>query len=151
MWNAPQAMFSEAAVVLLMGTGIFTHPSQKEQCLNCPHKAECRVKVHAKVCSINISAKGQFRAQAKREMKTEEYQLLSRIRNWVETIPSILRRIYHADQMPVRGCIPSRFFFGCKVTALNVRKLITFRKGKGHYAQNPILAPDLAEKHPSFF
>lgn len=61
-------------------------------------------------------------------------------RNGVETVPSILKRIYHADRMQVRGCIPSRFFFGCKVAALNVRKLITFRKGWGHYAQNPILA-----------
>lgn len=31
------------------------------------------------------------------------------------------------------------FFFGCKAAALNVRKLITFRKERGHYAQNPIL------------
>lgn len=122
------------------GNGHIYASFQREQCLNCPHKNECRVKVHAKVCSITISAKGRFRAQTKREMKTEEYKQFSRIRNGVETVPSTLRRIYHADRMPVRGCIPSRFFFGCKIAALNVRKLITFRKDRGHYAQNPILA-----------
>ena len=121
------------------GNGHIYASFQREQCLNCPHKTECRVKVHVKVCSITISAKGQFRARAKREMKTEEYKQLSRIRNGVETVPSILRHIYHADRMQVRGCIPSRFFFGCKVAALNVRKLITFRKERGHYAQNRIL------------
>ncbi len=73
-------------------------------------------------------------------MKTEEYKQLAWIRNGVETVPSILRQIYQADRMPVRGCIPSRFFFGCKVAALNVRKLITFRTGRGHYAPNPVLA-----------
>ena len=122
------------------GNGHIYASFQKEQCLNCPHRDECRVKVHKKVCSITISAKGQFRARVKREMKTEEYKQLARIRNGVETIPSILRRIYQADRMPVRGCIPSRFFFGCKVAALNVRKLISFRKGRGHYAQNSVLA-----------
>lgn len=122
------------------GNGHIYASFPKEQCLNCPHKDECRVKEHKKVCSITISAKGQFRAQVKREMKTEEYRQLARIRNGVETVPSILRRVYQADRMSVRGCIPSRFFFGCKVAALNVRKLITFRKDRGHYAQNPILA-----------
>ena len=122
------------------GNGHIYASFPKEQCLNCPHKDECRVKEHKKVCSITISAKGQFRAQVKREMKTEEYRQLARIRNGVETVPSIQRRVYQADRMSVRGCIPSRFFFGCKVAALNVRKLITFRKDRGHYAQNPILA-----------
>lgn len=122
------------------GNGHIYASFQRGQCLNCPHRKECRVKVHAKVCSITISAKGQFRAIAKRSMRTEEYKQLARIRNGVETIPSILRRIYHADRMPVRGCIPSRFFFGCKIAALNVRKLLTFRTGRGHYAQNPVLA-----------
>lgn len=122
------------------GNGHIYASFPKEQCLNCPHKDECRVKEHKKVCSITISAKGQFRAQVKREMKTEEYRQLARIRHGVETVPSILRRVYQADRMSVRGCIPSRFFFGCKVAALNVRKLITFRKDRGHYAQNPILA-----------
>ncbi len=111
----------------------------REQCINCPHKEQCHVKVHKKVCSLTISAKAQFRAKAKRMMGSEEFHLLARIRNGVETIPSILRRIYHTDRMPVRGCIRSRFFFGCKIAALNVRKLFTFKSGRGHYAQNPLL------------
>lgn len=122
------------------GNGHIYASFQKEQCLNCPHRNECRIKIHAKVCSITISAKGQFRAQIRRMMDTEEYKKLARIRNGVETVPSILRRIYHADRMPVRGCIPSRFFFGCKIAAFNFRKLVAFRKGWGNYAQNPILA-----------
>lgn len=111
----------------------------KEQCINCPHKEQCRVKVHKRVCSLTISTTAQFRARSKRMMEKEEFHFLARLRNGVETIPSILRRIYHTDRMPVRGCIRSRFFFGCKIAALNVRKLFTYKNGLGHYAQNPLL------------
>ena len=60
---------------------------------------------------------------------TEQFKLLARIRNGVETVPSILRRIYHADRMPVRGLTRTGFFFGCKVAALNVKKLLTYHRG----------------------
>lgn len=110
----------------------------KEACMNCPHKEECRVKEHVKVCSIDISATAQYRANTRRYMKTEEFKALARLRNGVETLPSILRRKYQVDRMTVRGKIRSRFFFGCKVMALNVCKLFTFRNGLGNYAKNPI-------------
>lgn len=112
----------------------------KEVCMNCPHKEECRAKEHRHVCSFTISATAQYRAKAKRYMGTGEFKLLSRIRNGVETVPSILRKKYHADRMPVHGIRRNRFFFGCKVAAVNVRKLFNYRKGKGHYAQNPLFA-----------
>ena len=38
--------------------------------------------------------------------QTEKYKELSRIRNGVETIPSILWRKYQIDHMPVRGLLP---------------------------------------------
>lgn len=112
----------------------------RDVCLNCPHKEDCHVKVHKKVCSLTISGKAQNRARAKRMQGTERFSLLSRIRNGVETVPSILRRIYNADRMQVRGLIKTRFYFGCKIAALNIGKLITYKKGLGHYAQNPLLA-----------
>lgn len=111
----------------------------REQCINCPHKEECRVKVHSKVCSVDISATAQYRANTRRYMKTEEFKNLARIRNGVETLPSVLRRRYHVDRMPVTSKIRSRLFFGCKVAALNIRKLFTYLNGLGNYAQNSIL------------
>lgn len=112
----------------------------RDVCLKCPHKDECHVKVHKKVCSLTISSNAQNRARAKRMQGTEQFKLLARIRNGVETVPSILRRIYHADRMPVRGLTRTGFFFGCKVAALNVKKLLTYHRGTGNYAQNPLLA-----------
>lgn len=72
-------------------------------------------------------------------MGTEEFRNLFKIRNGIEIVPSILRRIYHADRIPVRGMIRGRFFFGCKIEALNFKKLFTYRKGLGRYAKNPVL------------
>lgn len=110
----------------------------KEVCVGYPHWAECRVKEHKEVCSLTISLTAGYRAKAKRFMKTEEFKLLSRIRNGIETVPSILRGIYHVDRMPVYGTKRNSFFFGCKVAAFNVKKLYNYRKGRGHYAQNPL-------------
>lgn len=53
----------------------------KEVCMSCPHKDECRVKEHKKVCSIDISATTQYRANTRRYMKTEEFKALARLRN----------------------------------------------------------------------
>ncbi len=111
----------------------------RDVCLSCPHKEECHVKVHKKVCSLNISSSAQNRARSKRMQGTEQFKLFARIRNGVETVPSILRRIYHADRMLVRGLTKTGFFFGCKVAALNVKKLLTYHRGTGNYAQNPLL------------
>lgn len=121
------------------GNGHIYASFSREQCLSCPHKEQCRAKVHKNVCSVTISAKGTFRAKTRRLMGSDEFRMLARIRNGAETIPSMLRRIYGTDRMAVRGLIKTRLYFGCKVAALNVRKLFTFRSGRGHYAQNPLL------------
>ena len=86
----------------------------KESCMNCPHRNECKIKEHKKVCSVDISATAQYRANTRRYMNTEEFKALSRLRNGVETLPSILRRHYHVDRMSVCGKIRSRFFLDVK-------------------------------------
>ena len=111
----------------------------REQCMGCPNKDRCKAKIHKRVSSVTVSVKAHERARQQRFMGTEEFCNLFKIRNGVETVPSMLRRLYHADRMPVRGLIRGRFFFGCKIGALNFKKLFTYRKGLGHYAPNPVL------------
>ena len=53
----------------------------------------------------------------------------ARIRNGIETIPSILRRKYHVDDMPVRGKLKIKIRFGFKMLALNFTKLWLCTKG----------------------
>lgn len=111
----------------------------RDQCAECPNKDHCKAKIYKRVSSVTVSVKAHERAKQQKLMETEEFHNLFKIRNGIETVPSVLRKIYRADRMPVRGLIQGRFFFGCKIGAMNFKKLFTYRKGLGHYAQNPIL------------
>jgi hypothetical protein len=65
---------------------------------------------------------------------------MSAFRNGLKTIPSILRRKYNIDHIPVQGKIRSRFFFGCKIAALNVKKLCKYLHTMDKCAQKAALA-----------
>jgi len=66
-------------------------------------------------------------------MKTTEFIELAKIRNGVESLPSILRRKYHVDKMPVRGKLKTKLFFGFKVLALNFKKLFDYQNSLDYY------------------
>ena len=100
----------------------------------------CKPKIFKKVSKLTVSRKMVNRALSQARMNTEQFKLLARIRNGVETVPSALKNIYNVNHMPVRGKIPCKHFFGSKIAALNFRKLLRFRQGTGHYGQNPLLA-----------
>lgn len=110
----------------------------RELCVNCPHQAECHPKIFKRVAKIVTSKMSHDRAIIQRSMKSEEFKNYARLRNGVETVPSNIRQNYHLGKMP-RGKQRGKFFFGCKVMALNFKKLFNFRKGLGHYAQNPVI------------
>ena len=107
-------------------TGQCTISFQKSQCQNCPHKEKCHPKMFKRVSRKTVSSKSNQRAKQQRERSTEDFKKQSRFRNGVETIPSILRRKYGIDKIPVRGLIRSRFFFGCKIGALNIKKFCRY-------------------------
>lgn len=111
------------------GTGQCTISFQKSQCQDCPHKEQCHPKMFKRVSRKTISSKSNQRAKQQRERSTEDFKKQSRFRNGVETIPSILRRKYGIDKIPVRGLIRSRFFFGCKIGALNIKKFCRYMQG----------------------
>ena len=108
-------------------------------CRNCPYKDKCPSKIGKRVSSVLISSSSINRAKTQRHMQGEEGKNFARLRNGVETLPSILRRIYHADNLP-RGKTRGGLFFGFKVGALNFKKLFTYRTGSGRYAPNPVIA-----------
>lgn len=121
-------------------TGTCTASFDRCVCENCPLKDQCKPKIHKRVAKVRVTGKQVRRAQQQEQMNSEEFKQYARLRNGVETVPSILKNVYNANQMPVRGRMRCKFFFGSKVAALNFKKLFRFRKGKGHYAQNPILS-----------
>lgn len=108
-----------------------------EYCQNCPMRNQCNPKMHKHTASLNISSKGSNRAKVQRKMKAEIYKAYGKFRNGVETIPANLRHNFNIDKLP-RGKQRGKFFFGCKIAALNFRKLFNYKKGLCHYAPNPI-------------
>lgn len=102
----------------------------KEKCENCPHKAECLIHLKERTAYLVFSINARKRAQESKEREDDEsLKRAGRIRNGVETLPSILRRKYHVDRMPVRRKLKTKQFFGFKVMALNFTKLLRFTKG----------------------
>ena len=116
-------------------TGQCTISFQKSQCQDCPHKEKCHPKMFKRVSRKTVSSKSNQRSKQQRERSTEDFKKQSRFRNGVETIPSILRRKYGIDKIPVRGLIGSRFFFGCKIGALNIKKFCKYMQSQDKCVQ----------------
>jgi len=73
-----------------------------------------------------VSTKMTERARYLKKISSDDYLKLTRKRNGVEGIPSVLRRKYNIDTIPVRGLLRSKTFFLFKVGAYNIRKLIKY-------------------------
>ena len=126
-------------------TGMCRVSFTRNQCEHCPWRMHCKPKIHKKVSVLMVGAKMRQRALSQAAQKTERHKLLARIRNGAETVPSILKNQYHANKMHgIRGKLRAKLFFGCKIGALNFRKLFRYRNGTGHYAPNPLLIEEMA-------
>ena len=111
----------------------------RELCAGCPYQDQCHPNIFKRVAKIVTSKAAHDRAVIQRSMHSEELKNYARLRNGVETVPSIIRNNYHLDKMP-RGKQKGKFSFGSKIMALNFKKLFNYRKGLGHYAPNPVIA-----------
>lgn len=102
------------------------------QCEGCPRQRECNPKTGQRTAVLVISLKSRKKLLESCEiMDAEKRSFIGRIRNGVETSPSVIRNKYGVDKMPVRGKLRTKQFFGFKVAALNFAKLIRFLNGKG--------------------
>lgn len=105
-------------------TGLYRASFNKEKCENCPHQEACGAKLLKKSAFVIISEKTIQRASYLKKLSSEEYHLLSKKRNGVEGLPSILRRRYGVDHMPVRGLVRSKIWFSFKIGAINVKRVL---------------------------
>lgn len=106
----------------------------RSKCENCPHRGQCQPKIFNKTSVIFLSKTMSDRAKSQRAMKSERFKEFGRIRNGVEAIPSILRRKYQIDRMPVRGLLSTKLRFGIKLAALNFKKLSVYLNSLGQCA-----------------
>ncbi|WHE06213.1 transposase [Thermoanaerobacterium thermosaccharolyticum] len=105
-------------------TGLYRASFNKKTCEHCPLREKCGAKLQKKSAYVLITAKTIQRASYLKKMSTEKYSVLQKIRNGVEGIPSILRRKYHVDVIPVRGLVRSKIWFSFKIGAINAKKVL---------------------------
>jgi len=96
----------------------------KEVCKECPFKDKCRKKDQKKYNIVEFTEKQYEISLLRAEMDTQEYLYLKNKRSGVEGIPSVFRRRYHVDVMPIMGEVCSKIWLGFKVAAYNFKKLI---------------------------
>lgn len=106
---------------------------KKEYCKSCPNRDKCKAKLQQKNAVVKLSQNMIDRARYIEHISVREYIVLQKKRNGVEGIPSILRRRYHVDAVPVCGFLPSKLWFSFKIGAINVRKLLKALKEKVDY------------------
>ena len=111
-------------------TGNYRIVMEKNLCQNCPHRRECKAKMQAKSAVVNVTEGKVERARVANNgsVTEEEYAKYRKARNAVEAIPSVLRRKHEVDDMPVFGTMKSKLFFGFKIAAINLQKLVKFTK-----------------------
>ena len=93
-------------------------------CANCPNRDRCHAKEQRKTFAVHVSGKTVARAAHLRRLKSEAYQKLTHLRNGVESIPSLLRRCFNVDRIPVFGLKPAKLYFNLDIGALNFSKLL---------------------------
>ncbi|HBY57696.1 MAG TPA: DDE transposase [Candidatus Atribacteria bacterium] len=91
---------------------------------HCPFRKDCAVVEQKRSYLFKVSEKSLHRYQLIAKMGTSQYQELARKRAGIEGIPSVLRRRYGIDHLPVRGVVRVKVYFGFKISAINCKRLI---------------------------
>ena len=98
----------------------YTAKFSKTECEKCPIRDNCPTKSQKKFNTISVSEKSYNIALQRSKMSEPEYIELTNQRAGVEGIPSVLRRRYKIDTMPVRGLLRSKLWVGFKIAANKV-------------------------------
>ena len=107
---------------------IYTAKFSKDICAECECIELCRIKVQKQINTVRFSKKRYMSDTIREKMDTKEYTQLANQRAGVEGLPSVFRRCYNVDRMPIRGLVRSKIWFGFKVAASNVKKLFKRHK-----------------------
>lgn len=121
----------EVPQISYSGKNSYIAKFKDEQCEKCPLRNQCPAKKEKKGYSVRFSSKSYSNSKVRENLQTKEYIKLTNKRAGVEGIPSVIRRKYKVDAMPVRGLLRSKIVFGFKIGAYNFNKLLRYLKKKG--------------------
>ena len=108
----------------------YTAKFAKEHCNQCPLREHCPVKEQKKSNRITFTNKTLQADICRAKMGEAYFQELAAFRAGVEGVPSVLRRRYGFDDIPVRGLNRSRIWGICKVMAYNFKSFFGYCKRK---------------------
>lgn len=96
----------------------------KEDCQACPYRSECPVSEQERRYMLKVAETQYHTSKVRKAMKTDEYRKRAMKRAGVEGLPSVLRRKYQMDHLPVRGLVRVKTWFGFKIEAINVLRYV---------------------------
>ena len=102
----------------------------KENCAACPLFDNCPVKEQKRFNKVTFTKKTLQADICRAKMGEPRYQELAAFRAGVEGIPSVLRRKYAIDHIPVRGLKRSRIWVNCKIMAYNFMSVFGYCRRK---------------------
>ena len=109
----------------------YTAKFDPDVCEHCPLNLQCPKKASKKFNTVRFSEKAYNTATQRDKMKTHEYIEIANKRAGIEGIPSVLRRRYKIDTMPIRGLLRSKLWVGFKIASYNFKKLLKQFLGRG--------------------
>lgn len=104
--------------------GVYRAHFDNKICGQCPNKLNCPINRQKNNSLLEVSETKLHRIKLIAQMGTKEYRELANKRAGVEGIPSVLRRRYGIDKLPVRGLVRSKLWLGFKISAINCKRLI---------------------------
>lgn len=108
----------------------------KADCEACPYRNECGKKEQVKYNSLKTSVKTKERAEYLRNRDTDDFKKLSDFRNGIETVPSILKNTYDANNERGMGLAAKKLAIGLMYIATNVSKVLRFASRRMNPALN---------------
>lgn len=111
--------------------GVYRAKFRKENCADCPLSAQCPVKEQKRFKAISFTEKRLQADICRSKMGTKRHKELSDFRAGTEGVPSVLRRTYRIDEIPVRGLLRSRIWVHCKIMAYNFKSFYRYLRRKG--------------------
>jgi hypothetical protein len=107
---------------------VYTAKFYKEHCQECPLLEHCQVKEQKRAYHVSFSENKRRTDQTRAKIGTERHRKLSNYRAGVEGVPSVLKRAYQLEHLPVRGQVCAKIWIYASIIAQNFKRCTRYLK-----------------------